>query len=602
MKYSEYLKKIAKEPEVLESSSERLYRIITADAEVIGKYPFKKYPQFKKGEHRIHGLNDVLEDFVRGVEVATLVYNKNQTPIILLTGPAGSGKTELGKCIEDLIIEDLEKNPRYVLAFKEKETCAYNEEPLNIITSKLSLTPKKFRKKFYHEGQPQLCPKCLKTYNDLIREKIEHGGFKTFNEFVDFLDELVEVKILPPQVAHGDLTSVHFAFDVKNIMKNCNRGVLHLEVNDCKFTDMPPENYQTLLQLGDGKFVFKDGTSITPDIVILLYTNWDLDEIKAKKPFRDRTYGIYVRRNLSWKEEKDLLNSFNYPFSHINDAALESICKSIIGTRFSNDIYERQYISKWTDIYEMFEEFNPALKDDDLEAVLKRLGKKDKRSEPLDGKEVGISVRAAVREISDIKPSYGTCLRPSDAEEWISSSERITGYAIKEYAQKGIRSKCLSDTVMSFIAIKNKGLENVTKLFEKYYEIFKSHLEGKELVEYNGKTTSTTSAMTLIEEKLCIAPERNEDFKKGIQEFLDQVKPKRKPTFFEIIQMDHNLIISSLEHTEYIPWAKIKKGEPLTPEEERRVKEMKDFMIKELKYCDFCAEDAMKITSEEVLG
>ena len=610
MKYSEYLSLVEKDPTIGETSAERLYRIIHSECESSSKFPFKQYLILRQGEHKIYGLSEVIDSFAEGLRTAVVAYKKGQVPLFVITGPSGCGKTEFGKKLEEVLVNDMQVNRRYTFSIKtgdKEHHCPINEDPINLLTSKLSLTPSKVREQFYEPGKPLLCPSCIGEYNSILKSKLADVKYTNLDDYARLLDEFIEVNLLPPPIATADLTKENFNSNISEIINNCNRGILHLEVNDCEFTDMLPENYQTLLKLGDGRLIQNDGTSLTPDLVVILYTNWNKDQMERKKPFADRSFNVRMRWNLSWKEEMQLYSDFGLPYNHVNGAALEGAAKSLVGSRYQNDISakvgatqrDKEKLQEWLSKYIMFEDNNPAMKDEDINEVLNRLND----SKNKDGRQDGFSVRQGLREVSNIKPGLGDCLGPSDILNWLDKNRGKLGTTTTAVATEYIADTCISDVVLAHTYNKiSGGVDAVDKVFHKYYEIFTgAYIPNHDYVVYNNKELKPVEALEAIEEKLGVSSKKRKEFMENIQMFMDQTVPKRLPSFEEIIEMDNTIIIPTIKDIDYLPWEKILKREPMTAVEKERIDKITKWMIERMGYCRFCAEDALSISAKENL-
>lgn len=242
--FSDYLSLVEEDSSVAEKSAQRIYRIISADCKKSGE--LMEYLFFKKGKYKIEGLFEVLDRFVKGIYIVSKSYERGLLPLILLIGPTGSGKTEIGKILDKGLAADLEKNPRFTFYFidGEKEICCpFNEDPLNLITTSHSLIPEELRERYLKCGGNNLCPACSKVYKRLVRkgaknleEKCQRGKEKTHadlkvsgdgNEIINVLDDIVRVTRLEPQIASVELAHKDFSNIFEEVLKRANRGILN---------------------------------------------------------------------------------------------------------------------------------------------------------------------------------------------------------------------------------------------------------------------------------------------------------------------------------------------------------------------------------------
>jgi predicted Ser/Thr protein kinase len=427
-KFQEYFKRALEDPNLIESSVQRVYRAINQGAEAVPGYPFKRYPAFRTGRHPIYGIGDALAGLVKGVETAIAVDAKGQIPIIVLTGPTSSGKTEVAKCIEEIVTDDLQANPKYTFKWNvegNNKLCPYKEDPFNLLTSGGTLSSR-FRGDFVDMGgRPQLCPSCLRTYNNLLSENIDSMNIKTVEEFSEWLNDFVEIVRLPPPIAGTDLASELLPGNAETIISNANRGIFDLSVNDIPFNKIPVENYQTLLQITDGRFNLADGTFLTPDMLVLLCANWSQDEIREKGPFNDRAYTVFVRRNLSWKQEKTIIDGHKKRsvsgLEHYNEIAMTVFAQAVVGSRYQE--METKDYPKTLEQYALFEEFAAGINADDFEKLKEKIGV-GTNEEPMEGWHEGISFRKAIGMFEGMDPESEKCLTPMDMQFWLSEQER----------------------------------------------------------------------------------------------------------------------------------------------------------------------------------
>lgn len=607
IKLSEYVKKVAENPSIIESSPHRVLRIMSENSEDIKGYEVKEYPKFRSGDHKIVGLTDVINSIICCLETASRVKKRGQLPILLVSGPPSSGKTEIGRCLDEHLTDDLIENPKYslVLFDEEKEyECKFKEDPLHVLTSRLAMTPKRIRKEFCGELTQELCPNCLKNYQRISREHFKDVDLKNIGveEYIEILDKFVKAVKLTPQIASGDLLSPKFEIALKNIVVNANRGLLHFDLNDSDFKDIPENNYQSLLRISDGRLILLDGQSFDLDLVVFMYANWEPQDV-SKKAFKDRLVPLFVRRALSLKTEQHIYSLFEYPFAHKAPHSIETASYMAVGSRFKGASSEKDF-KKYIRLYELYEAKSQILKDEEKEEARTRLGVGvSSEIPPKDGWDKGVSPRTIIlKELSKFEPKKGDCLYHSLIYDWIENSDSSTYvYSLKSIAKSFLESKIVRDVVLAYVYIKNKNKDEIPILFNNYLKILEEkHTKNVSEIMYEGRQVSTDNALSKIEKELSISEDKSSEFKELILKCIDENIYER-PTYEKIIELNPQLISSDSDLNHYLPWEKISNDAPLAKPEIKRKKEFTDIMEKDLGYCKICAEDTLEIIAHKFI-
>ncbi|KCZ72016.1 putative Ser protein kinase [Candidatus Methanoperedens nitroreducens] len=593
--FSDYLTLIEENRSVAEKSAHRIYRIISANYKRSGE--LREYPFFKEGKYKIEGLFEVLDRFAKGIYIVSKSYERGLLPLILLIGPTGSGKTEIGKILDAGLTEDLEKNPRFTFYFidGEKEIyCPFNEDPLNLITTSHSLIPEELRERYSKYGGSNLCPACSKVYKRLIRKAAK----KHEDEMIYILDDIVRVIRLEPQIASVELVHKDFPDIFEEVLKKANRGILNIEIDDKAINTMPDTNYQLLLRLRDLKISLKDGSIFSPDIVVLMYANTDMNEINKAAPLKDAIYPVFMRRNLSYIAEESILKKGELPFRHISPAALAVLAKFAVGSRI--DASSTADLKKYLDIYEKYES-SKRLSEEELELIRKRI---PETSESKDGWKKGISSRTLLFDLFNMaKPDE--CLTLEHIEWYLERKKEDPNLRpAAEVPLETLRSTALRDVILAY-TVNSLGFDSTVndteKLFSYYIRLFKSKkFETKSKIQVVGVgEVSIQEEMDRVAKKLNIYKDGGKVLDSAIDKYF--IESKEPPTFSQLLALRPDIIAIDEEMLGFIPWRELKQSGELNPKDADRLGKITVILKKELGYCDACAESVVRMTSKTVV-
>ena len=608
MKLSDYVEEIEKNPSLIESSPDRILRVMNKGSKNIKGYKIKEYPKFRDGDHKIMGLTDILNSIIGCFETASRVKKRGQLPVILVCGPPGSGKTEIGRCLDEHLIDDLIESPKYslVLFDEEKEyECKFKEDPIHILTSHLAMTPKNIRDQFKKDINGELCPLCLKDYQRISRNFFQDIDLKNIEvkDYLQILDKFVKVVKLTPQIASGDLLSPKFETSLKQKIVNANRGIMHFDLNDSRFSDVPENNYQSILRMTDGRMVLQDGLSFDVDLVVLMYSNWEPTDI-SKGAFKDRLIPLYVRRALSLKTEKHIYSLFEFPFKHKAPHSIDTTAHMAVGSRFKSISHVAGF-EKLIRLYDLYESKSPLLNDNEKKEIDAKLGlEKGQNKVPEDGWSEGVSARTVIlKELSKFNPEKGDCLYHSLISDWIDEGDLGTyPTGLKQVSNSFLESKMVRDVVLSYVYIKNGNKDEIPKLFDNYLNILEEKAKNNASeITYKGQQRLVDEALSDIEKELCIKNTKSQEFQELIFQCIDENIYER-PNYERIIELNPQLISSDSDLTTYLPWEKIKSDSPLAEPEVKRKKEFINIMETHLDYCKICANDTLEAIAGKFIG
>lgn len=591
--------------EKTESSPERLYRIATQGK--IKKKDRYKYPFFREGKRSIRGLPEILEQMVERLYTSSLSFKSNQIPIILLVGPTGGGKTEMGRILEQGFTEELYENPRYTFEFKEingkkNVLCPFTEDPINLFTSSYLLIPRSIKEKFSQFAYNELCPFCREKLEKIMREK---SGETT--NYLELLNKNINVVRLQPKVAMVELASdgKKFSRIFKNALQKSNRGILHVNIDDRILDKIPSTNYQLMLSLADRKISLGDGSYFTPDIVVLLYANEKILESLDKKPvLRDRILPVYMRRNLSYSEEEKIFKKMGLPFKHITPGGLRVLAKFSVGSR----VHDASDITALRNRLEIFEknELFQELTEKEKAFILERLPQNDV---PKDGWSRGFSTRASIRFLYTITNEPDQCLTLEEILKFLEEIKPIIGkYTGTTYSKeppvyllskKLVDDIAFRDTALAFTAITLGSINKVEEKFSQFINLMKlKYLKKKEKIIIPGSgEIPIEAAMRDTLKKINLDPKKVEVLEAIINKHMQDLD-KKPPTYGKILTLHPGLITGSESAKNYIQWQELSRG-GLSKSDEEKVKKLL-MIMKELGYEEDCGEAALRIASQRI--
>jgi len=601
--FSEYLELVKQDSSIVETSPERLYRIASNGNLDI----------FRRGKHRIEGITEVLERLVSGLYVASKSYDAGQIPLLLLIGPTGSGKSEIGKLLENALIEDLAKNPRftyYLTNGKKKIYCPFKEDPIKLITDPRLFFPPEIKENYMKYKRGYLCSTCFNTLikflrsDELANKNTEHSRLGSEDmeekEILDLLNKKVKVVRLFPQIASIELTHHDFSNLFESIIKNANRGILNIIIDDKTISQIPNTNYQILTRLRDARVSLKDGTEFTPDLVALLYTNAKLEDVTTS-PLRDSVYPIFVRRNLSYTAEENIIRKNNLPFEHISPNALSLLARFAVGSRIDvgsiggiSDEDKIKNLETYLEIYEKYERGGP-LSEEEFNKIKGRISGV---AQSKDGWDKGISSRGFAFDLFNIE-AHGGCLTLEDVEMYLEKKREDKELKYSAEASLGrLKNISFRDVVMAYminISGVEKGVASLEDLFSYYISLYKAKvLDGKTTVNIPGEgQVPIDIEMDRIAKKLSLYKDGREELDRAIDQYF--IERKKPPTLSELLLINPHIIYLNPQLLSFVPWKEIKRGVDLNPKDRERVEKLINILKKDLGYCDKCALSVIRI-------
>ncbi|PIO00438.1 hypothetical protein COT72_01900 [archaeon CG10_big_fil_rev_8_21_14_0_10_43_11] len=631
--------------DITESSPERLYRILS-DGKISHPNGMQEYLFFRTGDHPVTGLSDVLNTLTDRLYQASLLYKQGKVPLILLVGPTGSGKTHIGQRLEEGLVEELERNPRYTFGFKKHgETangaynCPLSEEPLHLLTSKRSLLPSFITTSHNHAGE--LCSSCTVEYSKRLideasgfrefAEKFSDDGFTRYRDedtqasqeleggaskILDMIGEFVKVIRLKPNVASIELTDKNFYKKFPRAIESASRGILNIAIDDRDLDHVPDISYQLLLNLADKRVTDETGKSSQPDLTAFLYGNENVaKEIENRAPFEDRILPVYVRRNLSYSEEQKIYERANIPFKHFSPGIMKLVSMFSVATRVKHDgdsiaeLFDDDDPSLFEiiDVYDRFETYKQLSKKE-FEFVHNRL-RVGKNVPPSDGWTEGFSARRVVADLFELKArSKHECFTLDSLLDFVKAKADTDDDYIgefyphaTEFVMREIGDVVESDVSLAYRSVvfdSEGGLERLETFFSTYLDLIKKKalerisevdVAGRGRVPIDEHISELVARLNVID---------GESLKKEVDDWY--YDKESKPLFSQIVEENPWLIEGGETLDDYIDWEQFAGEGGLNSQDKERLQKLLD-KLEHKGYCDECGISTLRYYAREVI-
>ncbi len=448
-----------------------------------------------KLDKNIVGLQEVKENIKKALFKAKFSAGLGYVPILVLTGPAGSGKTEIINALVDSYYEAVSKAGGIYALSTNGTRCVYKENPYNVLRLKTLLRPEDFgiNKKTISKRRPTICDLCAEAINTAVE------GHKDLHKLLG-----VE-RFLPDISSNIELGDKRLQERLYQILSKANRGILILSADKSSIENIPEIYYQLLINLYDNMLSDKNGGNVPLDMLIIVHGNEnfinnttdyiDSDETGKQdpsRPLKERMLQVQVRRVLSYSEEEKLYKMINLPFRNMAKNSLKylstfSILSRIMWQEDYSDINYMHYVLDALDIYD-----SGRLGSMDFSTIPKGLSdylakaSKDKRrvkdtvlSFMIDGDSYisGWSEGMSFRNITSLlKDSEKSDLKYTDIFSFINSNKKVFDdddrfQSTKEYIIKMVLSDINADmdsALFSFFAQKNSvDYQTIISAFEK---------------------------------------------------------------------------------------------------------------------------------------
>lgn len=592
---------------------ERLYKKLSEDSKSV--YPgIKLYKNFYQYSN-IKGLPEVINRLVDALFIGDTFFKKRGKSLILyLYGPAGSGKTLIGRTLDDIFYHDLERNPcmKMVKIMKENDehytidiepVCIYGEYSLAIFTSDTLNLSSDIKNEITKEAnfnyKMKACDNCINEVNNMIISeiyKLQHDSeFLTNTSFKQKIDPNTILKMLDslyviehrPQNLSIDLSNEKMLEMIEGIVKKSNRGILHINADHVK--NFKDQNIQFLLRIADGQVTFENASSVSLDMLPILYSNEAFfDKVKDNAAVFSRVIPIPVRRLLSYSLESEVLKSFTLPFSHISPNSLELYSMFVVSTRIQNYSSSNE-LDDLLKLYEKYENYR-VLTEEEFKKVKNRLMDKV----PKDGWTKGLTSEEAVRYLYSLTGEDRTkCLTLDIIKSLVNSIASEGGYETQaDLINKKIIEHALRDVIIAtMLAIEDKLLESLEIEFEEYKKLhYMKYAKREMIVRKAGELVSIDSEMESILKRLLLVDKNR----------IDNILTTEggAVTLYSILKENPQLIVADERIKKYIDW---KDFDFLVGESMERKEKIINKMIT-LGYCKECAISAIKIAVKKLIA
>jgi len=603
---------------IIETSPEALLNAVTG-IQSDDSTKLKDYSFFRNGSHKINGLLEVLNNLVNSLYQAKTLTEQNKIPLVTLIGPTGSGKTTLGDSLEKGLVNYLQSKPAYYLVIKDGDKrfpCPYFEEPINVLATNNIVIPNSLRREYIIKDSAELCPHCSSLLNELFTKKVT--GENNYTGWMQVFDDLLEARRLTPRSASLELTDKDFKKKFPLVVRNANRGLLHISIDDTNIREIPQINYQLLLKLADKQVVLNDGRVFKPDLTVLLYSNESIlmdlavpDNITMKDfesprymPLLDRMLPVFVRRNLSYTCEEDIYKRANLPFDHFWPHSLSSIARFSVSTRIGNEEEDTETdLARLLELYDKFEKMQ-VIQSDDLKFIKQRLNLEFDEP-PVDGWSSGLSTRKANSELIYLsKNNKRTCLTPLIVDEFLTMHEDEFEDNIN-LIKKHNNNKMLIDLTVGYLSMLNEkkgGLKYLENEFSEFYSLYEKKLmKNIEFIEtIKGREKIDDVLQEIATKKLNLGVGAPENLANIIFDFRDKTgKPMQ---FIDLVEKNSELIKDFKSFDTFIDWNNYKRTRKPSGDDELKFKRLLN-SLKDLKYCDNCSKASIDaLIEEELIG
>ncbi len=324
-------------------------------------------------ESAVFGVKEVKSNVISALFKAAFLSRRGYIPMVLLTGPSASGKTEIIKAIRKLYYSYIrDKRQLYTLQINNK-TCPYNENPFNILRSNLPFDLELREKQKYTAGHGlEICSTCVQNLSSLHMDKKSMRDMDIQKE--DYYTKMVlaKVKAAPvlPKLSSMALGDAKFKEKFYEVIKNANRGVLLINADKSRVSEIVLSNYQFLIDMYDNNVYDPDGNHVPLDMLVIIHSNEtfleDLNgsdrKFEESRPLMDRIIDVKVRRNLSYTEEEKIYTASKLPFERVFPNAMKYLSILNVLSRLnpsdiasSEDDYDDMQTDNMLDVLDLYD-------------------------------------------------------------------------------------------------------------------------------------------------------------------------------------------------------------------------------------------------------
>ncbi|MBI2602914.1 MAG: serine protein kinase [Deltaproteobacteria bacterium] len=646
--FKQYVDMVLESPQIAQTAFQRLY-------EMIASYGYDTYTEYKKkitrwkffddpvdgGADAVYGLDVHLMKLVNIIKAGAYQYGPEKR-VILLHGPVGSAKSTIVR----LMKKGLERfsqtsqgalysfkwiNLKDILNMEDVLPCPMHEEPLHLIPLEHRMPVLSELNKNRHQDQNiyiegELCPPCRYIFKRLLehysgdwaeltrkhiavrrvtlseRDRIGIGTFQPKDEKNQDSTELTgDINYRKIAIYGSDSDPRAFNFDGEfNI---ANRGVIEfIEVLKLDVAFL----YDLLTASQEHKIKPKKFAQTDIDLVIIGHTNEPeyrkLQNNEYMEALRDRTVKIDVPYITRLSQEVKIyqkgFNSRTVPNIHLAPHMLEMASMWAVLTRLEEPKKANLTLMQKLKLY------NGKTSQHFTEDNIKELRKEAKREGM-----AGISPRYIQDKISNalIIDKGGGCINPFIVlnelggglkghslitdEETRKRYHELLGEVKKEYED------IVKHEVQRAISADESAIE---KLCGNYIDNVKAYIQKEKIRNpYTGAEDEPDERlMRSIEEKIEIADNRKEDFRREIMNYIGALALEGKSFDFRMNERLHKALELKLfeDQKDTIKLTTL-VSKVVDKETQAKIDIVKDRLIKNYGYCDICASDALSFVA-----
>lgn len=618
--FNSYLEIIKNNPKIIRTSFQRLHDMLLfyKHEKINGKSHFYLFDDpFYNGKFAIFGIEDVIINLANCLKAGAEGFPIKDR-ILLLKGPPATGKSTIIKLLKKGLEEYSKTDEGATYSFfwdlnGKIITCPMHEEPLKLI-------PPEHRKEIFKELKIKanvtgdLCPTCYEQYQNLLQK--HKGNWEEVLKHVNIRRLIFSEKrkkgigMVYPK---GEKEIVqNYLEKVNNELASSNLGLI--EFSDLFKTEGP---LNILLEASQSHKIEYNKEQIDLDTVILATTN-SPDYVATLKDIRraalkDRIVEIKTPHTLSSIEEEKIYRKdfdckkLKKRNEHLSPHLLKMAAIFAILTRFEEEDIIEHLLEDKLKFYN-----NEKI---DLEEEIEYI-KKDYKKEAF--KENAISPREMQNILSklttDPKFEEKKCLNTPSLFKEIKktieeSAERFIGKKKKDYLDilEIVETYFYPKEYFGEIEEAVIGGENVIEEeFNKYIEHVKVYMAEETVKDkFTGEEENPNEEyMTSIENKIIEAKEMHEFtfrelvmneiaayHKKGKFNYKSYMKSNKKSSYQRIPNVIDRIRdkLFSEKSEDIIDKLQLMKHRTLSKEDQKKINEVKNKLIKDHGYCDHCA-------------
>ena len=383
----------------------------------------------------IYGIKDVKENLMNALEQASFISRQGYTPILLLIGPSGSGKSEIINGIVRAYKKYSMSNEMFTLNINGVK-CPYNENPYNLYRSILPIDLEKDGSNTVtNNKRPDICHQCEHSLESVI----ENGKISP---------EKIKLDRVFPQSSIVELGDSFLLPSFLDVIMNSNRSILTISADKSRFEDINPMVFQLLNNIYDNNFSDPMGNRIPLDSLIIIHGNetfMELDEEQKResRPLLERIIRVNIRRNLSYSQEIKLVEESKIPVKDLVPHFWEYLTKLNVLSRIDSDEISNADDEKIDNILELLDYYDSS--------NLKEFEKK--------------MTQSMSNFLSKQLPDYSSYVSKKDLEEnrYIKDAARSIIYYLDDYKSgwtSGISSRSIS-SILDFNYTSNKSRDSL---------------------------------------------------------------------------------------------------------------------------------------------